>query len=285
MKKVTFLLLLLLPTLSASAQRRFEDSVRLADGVRHFIMYLPEGLKKDAPLLFVTHGYGSKWKWPKSLDHAADKHGFAICAPRGYKAPKGKVGWNVGYPKQAGWKQDDVRSLCALARIVQKRYRLSRKNTFFTGMSNGGDISYLMAYSNQKTFRTFFSVAGLTLSWIPEKLKLKRPVPFAEIHGTADQTSEWDGDPTNKGGWGAYLGVEDAVSRIIQVDGCSFADSTELHSLVGTKGHKIMKYRYTGGRHGTEVWLYKVLGAPHCWHDKDVDLGEEEWKFFSKYIR
>lgn len=282
--RIVILLLIIFSSLSTNAQSRLRDSVTLSDGTRHFVMYLPANIKKDAPMLFVTHGYGSYPKWPKSLSKAAAKYGFAICAPQGYKAPKGRTGWNVGYPSQEGWKQDDVKSLCKLARVVQKRYSLSRKNTFFTGMSNGGDISYLLAYTNQKTFRAFFSVAGLTLSWIPEKLKMKRPVPFAEIHGTADHTSEWAGDPENKGGWGAYIGVEDAVNRVIKVNGCSFKDSVEMNSLLGDKGHKIIKYQYDGGKKGTEVWLYRVIGAPHCWHDKDIDIGEEEWKFFSKYL-
>ncbi len=282
--RIIILLLIIFSSLSTNAQSRLCDSVTLNDGTRHFVMYLPANISKGAPLLFVTHGYGSRPKWPESITKAADKYGFAICAPQGFKAPKGRAGWNVGYPAQEGWKQDDAKSLCKLARVVQKRYRLSRKNTFFTGMSNGGDISYVLAYTNQKTFRAFFSVAGLTLSWIPEKLKMKRPVPFAEVHGTADHTSEWDGDPDNKGGWGAYLGVEDAVNRVVKVNGCSLKDSVEMGSILGEKGHKTIKYRYTDGKKGTEVWLYRVIGAPHCWHDKDLDIGEEEWKFFSKYL-
>lgn len=283
--RIIILLLITFSSLSAYSQSRICDSVNLKDGTRHFVMYLPASIKRNAPLLFVTHGYGSRPKWPKSLSKAADKYGFAICAPQGYKAPNGRAGWNVGYPVQKGWKQNDAKSLCKLAHIVQRRYHLSRKNTFFTGMSNGGDISYLLAYTNQKTFRAFFSVAGLTLSWIPDMLKMKRPVPFAEVHGTADHTSEWAGDPHNKGGWGAYLSVEDAINRIVKVNRCSSKDSIEMSSLLGGKGHKIIKYRYHGGRQGTEVWLYRVIGAPHCWHDKDLDIGEEEWKFFSKYLR
>lgn len=283
--KCLIVLVLLLASLGATAQRRVEDSVTLADGTRHFKMFLPSGLKKDAPLLFVLHGYTGHAGWPRSLSDAAEKYGFALCAPQGYKAPKGATGWNVGYPQQEGWKQDDVKSICQLARVVQKRYNLSRRNTFITGMSNGGDICYLLAYSNQRTFRAMFSVAGLTLSWIPERYTMKRRVPFVEIHGTEDRVSEWDGDPVNKGGWGAYLGVEDAVNRIAEVDGCQLADSVEMESIAGSKGHKIVKYRYANPHTDTEVWLYRVIGAPHCWHDGDVNIGEEEWKFFRRYLR
>ena len=282
----TYLLILLaLLAVGAKGQRTLRDSVTMADGTRHFIMYLPAGIKKQAPLLFILHGYGGHAGWPKCFSKAADKYGFAICAPQGYKDPKGRPSWNVGYPSQQGWRQDDVKSVCQLARVVQKRYGLSRKNTFLTGMSNGGEMCYLLAYNNQGTFRALFSVAGLTLESMPEKLTLKCPVPFAEIHGTEDRTSEWTGDPMNKGGWGAYLGVEDAVERVIKVNHCQLVDSVEMGSLRGEKGHRTVKYRYAHGRKGTEVLLYRVIGAPHCWHDQDVDLGEEEWQFFRRYLR
>ena len=104
--RIVILLIIIFSSLSTNAQSRLRDSVTLSDGTRQFVMYLPANIKKDAPLLLVTHGYGSYPKWPKSLSKAADKYGFAICAPQGYKAPKGRTGWNVGYPKQEGWKQE-----------------------------------------------------------------------------------------------------------------------------------------------------------------------------------
>lgn len=83
--RIVILLIIIFSSLSTNAQSRLRDSVTLSDGTRQFVMYLPANIKKDAPLLLVTHGYGSYPKWPKSLSKAADKYGFAICAPQGYK--------------------------------------------------------------------------------------------------------------------------------------------------------------------------------------------------------
>ena len=129
------------------AQEERLDSVKVNGHMRRFKMVLPEGLKADAPLVFVLHGYGSSYIKRKTYMHdAALAHGFALCVPDGLSDPKGKRSWNVGYPQQAGWLEDPVSNLCKLAEVVQRRYKLSRQNTFLTGMSNGGDVCYLLAY-------------------------------------------------------------------------------------------------------------------------------------------
>ena len=141
----------------------------------------------------------------------ARKHGFALCIPLGLKDSKNKNSWNVGYPFQVGWNVNDVKTLCRMAQYVQKRYKLSRVNTFLTGMSNGGEMCYLMAYSKQKIFRAVAPIAGLTMEWMYRTLEAETPIPLMEVHGTEDRTSEWTGDMEGKGGWGAYMPVPLAV--------------------------------------------------------------------------
>ena len=143
-----------------------DDSVKVDGNMRHFAMYLPDGVKNGAPLVFILHGYGAGIWRENPMLAAADRHGYAVCIPQGLKDPQGEPSWNVGYPFQQGWKVDDVKSLCRIARYVQKRYRLSRDNTFLTGMSNGGEMCYLMTYSKQNTFKAVAPIAGLTMAWM-----------------------------------------------------------------------------------------------------------------------
>ena len=118
------------------------------DGVeRTYKLYLPEGIKPNAPLVFVLHGYGGSF----NLDHVgindvADRNGFAVCYPQGAKDGRNKNCWNVGYPFQHDMPIDDISFLCTLASHLQKQHSLSRHNTFCTGMSNGGEMCYLLAY-------------------------------------------------------------------------------------------------------------------------------------------
>lgn len=283
--KKTFVMLMCLLCCSAmSAQTFVKDSLRVDGKMRRFVTFLPEGIKGEAPLVVVLHGYsGSIWR-ENPMVAAAKRHGFAVCIPQGLRDPKGKPSWNVGYPSQAGWKQDDVKALCRIAQHVQKRHKLSRTNTFLTGMSNGGEMCYLMAFNNkQKTFKAVAPIAGLTMEWMYSQLEAKRPIPVMEVHGTADHTSEWGGDLENKGGWGAYMPVPLAVGYWVAKNRCTHEETERVESLK-KDGHPVIKHRFTGGPTGCDVWLYEVVGAGHKWHTDDIDTGEEVWSFFSKYV-
>ena len=269
-------------TLACMAGRFVEDSVKVDGHMHHLVMYLPDGMREGAPVVFVLHGYGAGIWRENPLVATADRHRFAVCIPEGLRDPQGERSWNVGYPFQAGWKVDDVKALCRMARHVQKRYHLSRENTFLTGMSNGGEMCYLMAYSKQKTFKAVAHIAGLTMAWMYERLDAPRPIPLMEIHGTEDRVSEWTGDMENKGGWGAYLPVPVAIGYWVAKNRCT---SEQVERIQGEEGHPIIKHRYSGSPTGCEVWLYEVVGGVHSWFTSDMDTGEEIWQFFARYIK
>lgn len=278
------------PTQEYSVKERCERYTMKNQGLeREYYLYRPEGLKSGAPLVIVLHGYGgSALKGKKAMMDIADKNGFAVCYPQGIKDPKGKPGWNVRYPSQEGMKTDDVKFLIALSKELQKKFDLSPKNTFLTGMSNGGDIIYLIAMRAPKAFKAMASIAGLQFNWMETEYSYKHPLPFMEVHGTQDRTSEWLGDPGNKGGWGAYIPVPAAVSRIIAVNGCTEEYVTELPRRDGR--NQVTLYQFKAGKPAvkggrpTEVWLYKVEGGGHSWSDKDMDTCSEIWRFFSQWI-
>ena len=278
------------PTQEYSVKERCERYTMKNQGLeREYYLYRPEGLKAGAPLVIVLHGYGgSALKGKKAMMDVADKNGFAVCYPQGIKDPKGKPGWNVRYPSQEGMKTDDVKFLIALSKELQKKFDLSPKNTFLTGMSNGGDIIYLIAMRAPKAFKAMASIAGLQFNWMETEYSYKHPLPFMEVHGTQDHTSEWLGDPENKGGWGAYIPVPAAVSRIIAVNGCTEEYVTELPRREGR--NQVTLYQFKAGKPAvkggrpTEVWLYKVEGGDHSWSDKDMDTCSEIWRFFSQWI-
>ena len=268
----------------ASSQTSYQTYNCTIDGIeRTYKLYLPANIQPDAPLVFVLHGYGGSF----DLDHvgmneAAERHGFAVCYPQGAKDGRGKPCWNVGYPFQADMAIDDIAFLSKLARKLQKQHNLSRKNTFCTGMSNGGEMCYLLAYSKQTTFRAVAPIAGLTMAWMPEKYTRTRPIPLFEVHGTQDRTSEWTGDLENKGGWGAYIAVPDAIDYWVKRNSCDKEEHEKL-PLKTANANQVIAHRYTDTEHGNDVWLYEIVGGGHTWGEKDLDIAEEIWNFFSKF--
>lgn len=272
--------------LSARAGKYIDVSCKINGHVRTGVLYLPDNIKEQAPIVVAAHGYTGKAD-PKSfdIDPVADRNGFAVLYPQGLKDPSGKTGFYVGYPSQKGMNIDDVDEICKFTKYVQKKYRLSTKNAFLTGMSNGGDLCYLAALSGQKTFSALASVAGLTFTWMFELDKKPTVVPLFEIHGTEDRVSEWGGDLDNAGGWGSYISVPLAVNYWVAQNRCTYEECDTVPSKASDSRHYVVRHRYKGGTAGREVWLYEVVGAPHCWHSGDINTGEEIWAFFRKYLK
>ena len=270
-------------TASAQGGEMTIDSLRYRGNTYTYHLYRPKNVPEDAPLVVMFHGYGSRSKPERyGLNAVADRHGFAVCYPRGPKDFKGKSCWDVGYEfhRERGWKRDDVGFVGRLVRSLQKEYGFSRKSVFATGHSNGGEMCYLLAYLRPELFAAVAPVSGLTMEWMYRDLSAKRPVPLFEIHGTNDKTSLWEGDPTNQGGWGAYLSVPRAVGYWCAVNRCTHEVREELPVL----RNRVIAHKYIGGTEGKEVWLYEIVDGGHSWPDRDLDVGEHIWRFFSKYI-
>ena len=282
MRKLFLFFAFLLAVSVAFAQ---EFTVAIDGLQRSYKMHLPENLKSGAPLVFVLHGYGASVEHvvDKGFSEAADKYGFAVCYPQGSKDGRGNPCWNVGYPFQEDMKVDDVSFLCQLAEKLQKEYGLSKENTFCTGMSNGGEMCYLLAYCNQETFAAVAPIAGLTMAWMPQQFKQSRKIPLFEIHGTQDRVSEWTGDMENKGGWGAYIPVPDAVDYWVKNNGCTREIVGKL-PFKGEGGHKVITHKFVGKKYVPPVWLYEVVGGVHSWFNEDMDTAVEIWKFFSQFV-
>lgn len=291
---------LLFPGIDLDAAQPQDFTFRHQGMIREYTLYLPDGMPSGAPLVMVLHGYGGRaMKGGQRLCDVADREKFAVCYPQGATDGKGKTCWNVGYPFQKGLKTDDVDFLCKLARHLQKEYSLSRQNTFLTGMSNGGEMCYLIAYLKPQFFGAIAPIAGLTLDWMQKDLNAKGPVPLMEVHGTADKTSKWEGDPENKGGWGAYIAVPIAVSKWVNEARCSHEAIDSLQMKVNAdvsaepknQPRQVILHRFMGGvlawKNGpdTEIWLYEVIGGNHSWSEHSMDTCEEIWKFFRKWIR
>lgn len=275
-------------SVSAKAQETSEHHFRHGGMDRTYHLYIPDNLAPEAPLVFVLHGYGGKAEgYRPEMIEVARENGFALCYPQGEKDTKGKTGWIVGYPSQQGVKTDDIDFICSLARHLQKEYGLSKKNTFFSGMSNGGEMCYIMAYLKPDMFAAFASIAGLSMKWSYKKFDAKKAVPFMEVHGTMDKTSRWEGDPFNEHGWGEYLAVPLAVGYWATEAGCTHEETIELPLV----RNQVILHKYMGGEPAweggpaTEVRLYEVVGGKHSWALNDMDTCREIWNFFKLYLR
>lgn len=285
MKRLLAILLTAVGVLTCSAQSKEIKKYQFAygDTVRTYAMYLPKDLKPGAPLVIYTHGYGSKTRWRTGLNGTAEREGFAVCYPDGAPDSRGKDGWKVGYPPQESMTIDEADFFTKLKEEVCSRFNLSRENSFMAGMSNGGDLCYQLAFTAPGLFRAYASVAGLLFECTYLDNPLPQPVPFMEIHGDADKTSMWEGDHENTGGWGRYIPVPLAVSTMATANRCC-SMRTETFPTLTDSTRTITRTVYYDAPSGFDVEAYKVGGAPHSWHVKDVNTHEVVWRFFKQYL-
>ena len=263
----------------------FHDSGEL----REYYLYIPNSIQDNAPLVFVLHGYSGSAggiMGYSGMNQIASEHGFAVCYPQGLSDQSGYNFWNVGYEFHQNQTVDDVAFLSSLANFLQDEYNLNEENTFSTGMSNGGDMSYMLACQANDVFKAIAPVAGCMMEEIYNTCD-SSPVPILEIHGNNDNVTLWDGDMQNNDGWGAYYSIEDGIEFWVETNNCMSNEEIFLPNSNISDGSYIINHRYFDCNDNAEVWLYEVVGGGHDWPgsdgNMDINSSEEIWSFFSQY--
>ena len=283
--------LILLPLLLVRAQPE-PQTFFIGGQERQYYLYLPDGISDDAPLVFVLHGYSGDAFGIMNysgMNQVADDNGFAVCYPQGLSDDWDYNFWNVGYDWHEYETVDDVEFLTELAEHLRGEYDLSRDHVFSTGMSNGGDMSYLLACEASEIFRAIAPVAGCMMTWIYDSCDPIDPIPVFEIHGTDDDVTWWEGaDEIFNDGWGPWESVDTTFNFWIQLNGCTDFTMDTLPDINTSDGSYVISHKNTNGVNNNEVWLYEVVNGGHDWPgaygNMDINSSEEIWNFFTNFI-
>ena len=283
--------LILLPLLLVRAQPE-PQTFFIGGQERQYYLYLPDGISDDAPLVFVLHGYSGDALGIMNysgMNQVADDNGFAVCYPQGLSDDWDYNFWNVGYDWHEYETVDDVEFLTELAEYLRGEYDLSRDHVFSTGMSNGGDMSYLLACEASEIFRAIAPVAGCMMTWIYDSCDPIDPIPVFEIHGTDDDVTWWEGaDESFNDGWGPWESVDTTFNFWTQLNGCTDFTMDTLPDINTSDGSYVISHKNTNGVNNNEVWLYEVVNGGHDWPgaygNMDINSSEEIWNFFTNFI-
>lgn len=235
---------------------------------REYYLSVPEGECRG--LIFCLSGHnGNARDCYGGFSDTCLSRGYAICFPQASPEPgTGHVGWNTGYSFQKGMKVDDLKFLHRLGRKICGEYGIDRRKIFLSGMSNGGEMCYIVARRAPREFAAIASVAGLEMKWASDRIRLHGPVPFLELHGRVDTVSPWEGDYVDEYGWGAFVSVDEAIGDMIEMNGCNTHETSEIPVFDGCP-KSITLHRFTGGK--AEVVLYEVKGGGHEWDEDAFD--------------
>ncbi|MCY4507261.1 MAG: alpha/beta fold hydrolase, partial [Acidobacteria bacterium] len=154
-------------------------------------VHVPSGYDAaaPAPLIVLLHGYTSSGEGQDSYMQVSalkDAYGFIMVAPDGTREDGGNRPrfWNASDAccNFRGSTVDDVAYLAGLIDAVKAEYAVDDKRVYLFGHSNGGFMSYRMAYEHPEAIAAIASLAGADQS-LPAPAE---PVHVLQIHGTAD---------------------------------------------------------------------------------------------------
>lgn len=258
---------------------------------REYLFYAPPNLPQDASLVMVFHGFTSKAETIQDYtgyNELADQYGFAVAYPQGTLDREGRTFWNVGYDFHADSSVDDIDFVAQLMHFLQEKHGLSRTNTFAVGMSNGGELCYLLACYHPEMFRAIATVAATMMNTHYDRCSPVEAVPLLSIFGTADQTTNYEGDEANQDDWGAYKSIPDVIAHWAAAINYDTLMIDSIPDLVKTDSSRVVLETYRNKASAQEFLYYKVVGGDHdwpgAWGNEDMNASEEIWRFFERYL-
>ena len=302
-----FIRLIILLSFFHSSLLVSDQRMVIHEGVeREYIIHVPENLNQDSPIVFVIHGYTGSAEGIAAytgMNNIAEREGFIAVYPQGTIDSNGNTFFNVGYEFNDDSPINDVSFIRELVTSISQEFNLKRKKAFATGMSNGGDMSYLLACTSSDLFKAVAPVAGVLMKGLKDSCELSSPVPIFEIHGTADKISLFEGDLNNEGGWGAYYDLPSTIDFFAERYQLTNKSVKQMTSKESGADYDIFFERHWSDDLEEEVWMYRIEDGRHVWPgiklnwwnnplawfyfgsgNEDINASEEVWAFFKKYL-
>ncbi|MFN0248429.1 MAG: alpha/beta hydrolase family esterase [Kofleriaceae bacterium] len=190
------------------------------------------------PIMFVLHGgFGTAEQIQTrqaGFDPIAEREGAIVVYPNGIAANESATNplvraqtWNGGACCGPAVTEnvDDVGFLTAVLDRVEAEACVDKRRVFFTGMSNGGIMSYRMACEAADRVTAIAPVAGtLQLATCSPS----RKVPLFAVHGTLDASVLFDGGTGCGPGMVMTRPIPEIVTEWAGRNACSGASSTVL---------------------------------------------------------
>ncbi len=229
--------------------------------------------------MVALHGYGSSPEVIQGyagLDALAETKGFAVVYPLATTDNWGWNCWNIGYCGNND--VDDVGFVRSVIEEVQADQGLG--SVLVTGMSNGGDMTYRMACQAADLVDVAAPVTGCLMTWLTGVCD-PSPPPMLHIHGNADSTTLWDGDPNYTGG-----GYEGTLASIGFIAGLHEADLYSTETFDDTSdASRYTVHSWAKATGDVPVQLYEIDGGRHTWPtgapQHDFDSATVIWDFFT----
>jgi polyhydroxybutyrate depolymerase len=220
------------------------------------------------PLIVSLHGYTSSGERHDSrwgIGALADRYGFLMIAPDGTREAGDDQNpfWNAGGAccNFEGSTVDDSGYLRRIIDQIEASYNVDPARIYVIGHSNGGFMSYRMAYEHSDVVAAMVSLAGA--NHLEQREPPPHPVHVLQIHGTDDATIAYRGGATQGN---RYPSASASVRRWAEYNGCDGSvASREMRDLdASLPGHEtgVMKMN-AGCKDGGSAELWTISDGAH----------------------
>jgi polyhydroxybutyrate depolymerase len=236
---------------------------------RSYLTYVPLGLAKGAPLLFVLHGSGESGAEMRGatgygFERLADRRGFAVVYPDGYEGY-----WNgcnvVGDYSANRLNIDDVGFLSKLAGKLAGQLGSDSRRIFAMGISRGGHMAFRLALEAPSRFRAVAAVSASVPA--PENFKCKPGASTSSVmtmNGTDDPLNPFDGGEVRLFGLflarGTVLSSQDSARYFARLNHIAGPPATRETAVADGVRVEDVLWR---NRSNVEVELVAIHGGGH----------------------
>lgn len=272
---------------------------------RSYLLHVPPNLPAGVrvPLVVALHGGGGDGQQMEKFSGfspLADREGFLVAYPSGVDRNwyDGRVdSFSTAHRERI----DDAGFIGAMMEAIAKEYPVDPKRVFATGASNGGFMSHYLGGTLADRFAAIAPVIGGMADPFHLRLAPVAPVSVFIIQGTEDPLVPYAGGEVRflRSTRGRFISTDDAAALWVKANGCRAEAEEGALPDVAEDGCTVKTKRWAGGRDGSEVRLWTVVGGGHTWPGgvqylpefmigpvcRDVDATEAIWEFFKSHPR
>jgi poly(hydroxyalkanoate) depolymerase family esterase len=188
-----------LPGAPATRLRAFRPAIANPGGLEAMI-YIPDALPADAPLVVALHGctqtasgydHGTGWS------RLAEQAGFAVLLPQQTRANNANLCFNWFAPEDVARRGGEVESIAEFTRAAIAAHRIDPARVFISGLSAGGAMTAAMLATHPELFAAGAIIGGL---------------PYASAGSVAEALQRMRGQ-------GIAASDAEAVARVLQAPG------------------------------------------------------------------
>ena len=233
------------------------DNITVNGTQRSYIVYKPNNLGQNRPMLISCHGANQDANYMKNtqmkMEAVADSAKFLIVFPDGIDRQ-----WDINGDR-------DINFVLALIDRMATLYKIDRNCVYLSGFSMGGMFTYHAMNKIADKIAAFAPISGYPL-WGTTAAS-SRPVPILHTQGLADDVCSPDG-------------VRPVLQKWIAYNHCNSTPKVTNRY----RGYNHAKMTVWGdGDDGVEVRLLELEGKGHWVSNDGLITGDEIWRFCKRY--